>query len=214
MRCPRCGHDRTPEQFVSAAGRATQSCGVCRERSRLTNRRRRDGLGADGRRADNLRQKYGLTPAEYDALRTAQDYRCAVCRVHESDLKVVAVGRPRADGSPATEAFRLVVDHCHTAGQVRGLLRAACNALIGHARDSPEVLHAAADYVSRFQTAPPSRRAALTRLRILDSQQPGRPAQTVRFRGAVTVLIDGYEIHIPEGAARTVVSPTGIFELL
>ncbi|GAB2571928.1 hypothetical protein Aab01nite_03880 [Paractinoplanes abujensis] len=187
---------------------------MCRERSRLTNRRRRDSLGAEGRRADNLRQKYGLTPAEYDALRAEQDYRCAVCRVHESELKVVAVGRPRADGSPATAAFRLVVDHCHATGRIRGLLCGACNSLIGHARDSPQVMHAAAEYVSRALAASPVTRMALTRLHILDAQEPGRPAQTFQFRGAVTVLIDGYELHLPEGSARTVVSATGVFRLL
>lgn len=34
---------------------------------------------------DRLR-KYGMTVEEYDALRSAQDYRCAVCRRHEDDL--------------------------------------------------------------------------------------------------------------------------------
>ena len=166
MTCPRCGQDRTPEQFVSATGRATRSCAACRERGRSVNRRHRQAIGSSGRRADNLRQKYGITPSEYDALRAGQDYRCAICGIPERDLKATAVGRPR------------VVFRTDEHGQ-------------------------------RLE-----RRPALTRLRILDSRSSGTPAQTFRFRGAVTVLIDGYEIHIPEGSSRTVVSPTGLFELL
>ncbi|HEX5203453.1 MAG TPA: endonuclease VII domain-containing protein [Actinoplanes sp.] len=210
-RCPRCHRDRPATAFRSASGRPTQSCSACLERSRLTNRARRAGLGAEGRRADNLRHKYGLLPEEYDTLRAAQDYRCQICGIHEDDIEAPRTGRPRSDGSPATEGVRLVVDHCHRTGRVRGLLCATCNLMIGIASDSPEVLRAAAAYLSRSPT--PAPRPGLARLRILDPVAGGRPPRTVQFRGSVTVRIDGYEVHIAEGTTTTVVSPTGVFEV-
>ncbi|MFI5892178.1 endonuclease VII domain-containing protein [Actinoplanes sp. NPDC051513] len=194
------------------SGRPAQRCSSCLERGRLANRTHRDGIGPEGRRADNLRQKYGLLPEEYDALRAAQAYRCQICGIHEDDIPPARTGRPRLDGRPAAEAVRLVVDHCHRTGLVRGLLCGACNAMIGNAADRPEVLLAAAAYLDR---APPGAgRPKLARLRILDSVTQGRPARVVQFRGPVTVRIDGHEIHLSEGARKTVVSPTGIFEVV
>ncbi|WP_433359338.1 endonuclease VII domain-containing protein [Actinoplanes sp. CA-142083] len=211
-RCPRCHQNRPGTAFRSASGRPTQSCSACLERSRLTNRVRRAGLGPAGRRADNLRHKYGLLPEEYDALRAAQEYRCQICGVHEDDIEAPRTGRPRSDGSPATEGVRLVVDHCHRTGRVRGLLCAGCNVMIGNAADSPEILLAAAAYLSR--DAEPAPRPQLARLRILDTVPDGRPSRTVQFRGSVTIRLDGHEVHVAEGSTTTVVSPTGNFEVI
>lgn len=58
----------------------------------------------------NLKNKYRITPQECDELLAKQEGRCAICKVHESDL-------PR----------RLSVDHDHRTGEVRGLLCIKCN---------------------------------------------------------------------------------------
>lgn len=76
---------------------------------------RRERVG----KSEHLRRTYGLTEDEYDALLASQDSRCAVCR-RESD--------------------RLVVDHCHDSGRVRGILCGQCNLALGLVRDDPEVL--------------------------------------------------------------------------
>lgn len=81
-----------------------------------------------------LKLKYGITEAEYERLRAAQDYRCAICRVHES------------------ESGTLAVDHCHTRGHVRGLLCRACNVLLGCARDNVLVLTMAIRYLDQTST--------------------------------------------------------------
>ena len=75
-----------------------------------------------------VRTTYGLGPGEYDKLFEAQDGKCAICR------------EPRSQ--------RLSVDHCHTTNRVRGLLCRRCNGrLLTAARDRPEVLRNAADYL-------------------------------------------------------------------
>ena len=83
----------------------------------------------------------------YDALRVKQNFRCAICRTHEDEIPPAPSGRPRLDGKPTAEAFRLVVDHCHNSRQVRGLLCAGCNAAIGHFRDNGLVMLAALEYL-------------------------------------------------------------------
>ena len=79
-----------------------------------------------------LKRTHGITSAEYDALLTNQDGRCAICR------RLPAPGK------------HLAVDHCHTSGIVRGLLCGgmACNHRLGLVRDDANWCRAAADYLS------------------------------------------------------------------
>jgi hypothetical protein len=136
-----------PELFVGPSGKRLKCCRPCLDKAQVIARRHRERIGAAGVRAANLRDKYGMTVAEYDALREKQDYRCAICGRHEDELPVTAVGRPRRDGRPTATAFKLAVDHCHSTGRVRGLLCVGCNAAIGHFRDDRTVVLAALTYL-------------------------------------------------------------------
>lgn len=90
-----------------------------------------------------LRQmRYGITPDQHAAILEVQDGVCAICRR--------ATGRTRA----------LSVDHDHrhpepdSAQAVRGLLCRPCNDLLGHVRDSQDVLLRAVAYLNH----PPAHR--------------------------------------------------------
>lgn len=78
--------------------------------------------------ASRIQATYNLTADEYKALLAAQQGVCAICR------------QPRS--------YNLNVDHCHRTGHVRGLLCRLCNGrLLTAARDNPETLRNAADYL-------------------------------------------------------------------
>lgn len=85
--------------------------------------------------ARNIKSKFGITPAQYEALLAAQGGRCAVCGA--------SVG--------AAHQKRLHVDHDHRTGVIRGLLCGQCNNGIGRFGDNPELLRAAAAYLERRQ---------------------------------------------------------------
>lgn len=63
-------------------------------------------------RASKYMSRYGITIEQYDAMFAAQGGVCAIC-----------------DKPPKNR--RLDVDHDHSTGQVRGLLCAPCNRLVG-----------------------------------------------------------------------------------
>ena len=84
----------------------------------------------DSEKNSQLMRTYGITLQDYNAMFEEQDGRCAICGVHQSELK-------RA----------LAVDHDHGTGEVRGLLCQKCNAGIGNLRDDASLLKRAACYL-------------------------------------------------------------------
>lgn len=87
-------------------------------------RERRKRTGAD------RRYSYGLSPEQYKAMVEAQGGRCAIC------------GHLPTDGM-------LRVDHCHTAGEIRGLLCRHCNLALGNMRDDVSRLRRAIAYLEK-----------------------------------------------------------------
>jgi hypothetical protein len=90
-----------------------------------------------------LKDAYGITPDEYDAMYERQSGRCAIC------------GEPKDPWEPGggvkgRNRF-LVVDHDHTDNRVRALLCWNCNCGLGQFRDNPAILHAAIMYLRAQQ---------------------------------------------------------------
>lgn len=88
-------------------------------------------------RERHLIRKYGVNLAKYDAMLASQNGKCAIC------------------GSLESEQFKGVfhIDHCHTTGNVRGLLCRGCNHMLGVVKDDPEILSKAIEYLSVPQVA-------------------------------------------------------------
>lgn len=77
--------------------------------------------------AYNLWERYRLMVDEYDELRRRQDDRCAVCGY----------------------TGKLVVDHEHITGDIRGLLCMPCNSAIGQVRDNVVHLQSLIAYLGK-----------------------------------------------------------------
>ena len=83
---------------------------------------------SDDRRMDAYyRRTYGISLEIFNEMSKKQDYRCAICGA----------------------ATKLLVDHNHETGKVRGLLCNNCNTGLGVFRDSIGILNSAANYIIR-----------------------------------------------------------------
>ncbi len=151
--CTRCGNEKPIDAYRHGQGYRNgvhSECKSCEnerlqawrkanpERARQQNarsnaKRRMNGTGyysgdpgiAMRRRSAHLKRKYGISLEQEQQMRTAQGDGCAACG----------------------EKAILHVDHCHTTGQVRGLLCDNCNRSAGCVRDDAARLRALADYL-------------------------------------------------------------------
>lgn len=87
-----------------------------------------------GGRDTYLKRKYGISLKFYNNLLEEQDNRCKICL---------------GEGFLMAEHHRmkLVVDHCHTNGNVRGLLCHNCNRALGLLKDDQETLLRGVEYL-------------------------------------------------------------------
>jgi hypothetical protein len=88
------------------------------------------------RRIETKCAAYGITKADYDRMFLEQDGVCAICKQPEI----------AKHGNGETKALH--IDHCHTNGNVRGLLCTRCNYSIGGFKDSVEILTNAINYLN------------------------------------------------------------------
>jgi Recombination endonuclease VII len=89
-------------------------------------------------RIRKLRSNFGLTPEDYTAMLEAQGGVCALCQSNR--------GR------------KLVVDHDHVTGKVRGLLCCPCNSFLGRIKESVDAL----DRIKAYLTTPAREPEAIT----------------------------------------------------
>jgi hypothetical protein len=84
-------------------------------------------------RSAELKRSYGIGLDDWEAMYKAQNGVCAICK--------------KAQDSVSERNVNLCVDHCHTTGDVRGLLCSSCNRGLGFFKDHPELIEAAAAYL-------------------------------------------------------------------
>ena len=132
--CSGCDQNKTVEEFWKNNTKpdGLQSrCKVCWKR--LTDKRRNGP-----KREEELRQRknrhlvnyYGISLEEYESILARQGGKCAICHEPES--------MPRR---------KLVVDHCHRTGRVRGLLCGRCNLALGMLEDRLDLMESAVLYL-------------------------------------------------------------------
>jgi hypothetical protein len=140
--CTICKQTKPIEEFGRRGGQTRfahhvkSRCKLC-ERDQAREYKRKKALEDPlASRKYWLMFKYGMTVQQYQAILNSQNGVCAICRMPET----------RVD--PRTGLLKaLSVDHCHSTGEIRGLLCDDCNVGLGKLKDSPNLLLMAARYV-------------------------------------------------------------------
>lgn len=95
----------------------------------------------------HLRRTFGITIEHYDAMLEEQGGVCAICGQPPIVTKPTRVRKHEWMPEAPAVAPRLIVDHDHDTGEVRGLLCKPCNTGIGMLADSAERCRRAAEYL-------------------------------------------------------------------
>ena len=125
--CSKCGKDKplTEFYFRSENNTTRSDCKKCCNASAMVgyhkNRERRRKTSYKY----VLRTSYGMTVEDYNSMCEQQNNKCLLCE----------------------EEKKLVVDHCHSSGKVRGLLCGTCNTGLGSMKDSVSILGRAIEYI-------------------------------------------------------------------
>jgi hypothetical protein len=130
-KCSQCGEIKPVTEYSpTTKGRygLYSACRKCYQVWQKASYLRTNGRGA---RNAHLRETYGVTLDEYNAMLTRQGWKCAIC------------------GTPAPEEGErsFPVDHDHKTGKVRAILCTGCNAGIGMFKENASALHAAVEYL-------------------------------------------------------------------
>lgn len=133
--CKTCNTTKTIESFAKRPGTPDglrQQCRDCVNKKARENPNR----GAwhkkniekvkKNNRAALLKRHYGMSLEDYNKMYTTQKGVCKICSEHDE---------------------KLVVDHCHKTGKIRGLLCNSCNLGLGAFRDSVKSLKNAIKYL-------------------------------------------------------------------
>lgn len=94
---------------------------------------------ARGKTTAYLKRNYGITLADYEQMLEDQEHLCAICGGEGFVMKVC-------------HSIKLVVDHCHQSGAVRGLLCHNCNRALGLLQDDTTALQRALEYLEGATT--------------------------------------------------------------
>lgn len=133
--CRRCEVEKPLFQFGEYQGRKgkirRKICNLCRREQEADRYRKYPEVREKIKRTAKeyyLKKTYGISLDDYHAMFLQQQGRCKICRNNFDELNI---------------------DHCHTSGEVRGLLCWTCNVGLGHFKDSIDVLSNAQEYLNK-----------------------------------------------------------------
>jgi len=143
--CSSCGQKKPLDQFYlepRVADGRTARCKDCiksaasahynKNKENILNKNRAE-YSSEQERAKKLLRTYGLSLEVYQQMLKDQDYKCQIC----------------GSTDPRHNSNNFVIDHCHTNGNVRGLLCGECNLMLGKAKDDITTLQNAITYLAK-----------------------------------------------------------------
>lgn len=114
----------------------TKLCPSCNENKKASefyiNKSNLEGLSSHCilcYRKNSLKKKYNMTIEQWEDIFESQGRRCFICR------------------NNVTNKVGWVVDHDHKTGKNRAILCDSCNKMLGHAKENPETLLSASNYL-------------------------------------------------------------------
>lgn len=125
--CSKCNIEKNESEFyyIASKGIYRGDCKSCNSaKASKWNKENPSKRSVNGRK-NRLKALYGMTEEQFNQMKANQGNGCAIC---ERKLK-------------------LVVDHDHDTGKIRGLLCNSCNRGIGYLQDSENILKRAMVYV-------------------------------------------------------------------
>jgi hypothetical protein len=129
-KCRLCKEEKETSAFgyhSSTKDKLRHECKLCRKKESAAKKE----ADPDVYRNIDYKRRYGISVDDYNEMYTAQKGCCAICNRHSSFSK----------------NERLVVDHNHSTGEVRGLLCSYCNSALGMLQDSKSVVLSAYQYL-------------------------------------------------------------------
>lgn len=139
--CSRCNTLKSPADFYKnrkGKGGLTSYCRSCQSQ---VNAEMRASLSPEEKAKRDkylrdfvIKRKYNLTPEQWESLFDEQGRACAICKTTECRTQ---------------NGWN--VDHCHSTGEVRGILCQHCNQLLGMAQDKTQILIDATFYLLKYQ---------------------------------------------------------------
>lgn len=141
--CTVCKEEKELDAFYNMKASKDGKCYRCKVCDNTVRKesRSRCPVTQQGYHRRKLARQYGLDADWYAKTLALQEGKCAIC----------GTTNPLGEGNTTEKLyFSFAVDHCHSSGQVRGLLCNACNRGIGFLQDKAEVLLKAAAYLQKF----------------------------------------------------------------
>lgn len=145
--CLGCRKNRPIQKFLSENNTAYKTCIICRTRHKIL-KKQRDPIkhNEDTKRlyhkkplethiARNLKRRYNITIDDYNKIFKEQNGVCKICL------------QPETVKDEFGRLKKLVVDHCHIDGHIRGLLCHKHNLALGLINDSTTILYNAIKYL-------------------------------------------------------------------
>ena len=131
--CSKCHIEKPLSEFYKHKYKRQGYCIAC---SKEYNHRYHRVKTPEQKRRNTLITSHGVTWEDYLAVLALQNNSCAICH-----------RKLNATGDRFTRVDAGYIDHNHETGKLRGILCNTCNLLLGHCKDSIEILKNAVTYL-------------------------------------------------------------------
>lgn len=128
--CTKCGQIKSLDDFWTDRTKPSGKHSRCVDCSKKA---RKAKYCPERNRDRGLKYKYGIDLETFSTMLDSQEGLCEIC------------------GDPTRSSKRLCVDHCHTTGEVRGLLCSSCNKALGLLDETPEFAKGLIKYIRKYK---------------------------------------------------------------